>query len=100
MLLDLVDVFAAGPLSGNPLAVVRGGEGLDGPAMLAITRWLGFSETTFLLPPTDPGADYSVRIFYPAGAPHWARPRPGWPRAAYRAQGGAWCSNAAWGWWT
>ena len=67
MLLDLVDVFAAGPLSGNPLAVVRGGEGLDGPAMLAITRWLGFSETTFLLPPTDPGADYSVRIFYPAG---------------------------------
>lgn len=67
MLLDLVDVFASGPLSGNPLAVVRGGEGLDTPAMLALTRWLGFSETTFLLPPSDPGADYRVRIFYPAG---------------------------------
>lgn len=67
MLLDLVDVFASGPLSGNPLAVVRGGEALDTPAMLALTQWLGFSETTFLLPPSDPGADYRVRIFYPAG---------------------------------
>ena len=67
MLLDLVDVFAHGPLSGNPLAVVRGGEALDDAAMLALTRWLGFSETTFLLPPTDPAADYRVRIFYPAG---------------------------------
>ncbi|GHD02291.1 PhzF family phenazine biosynthesis protein [Novosphingobium pokkalii] len=67
MLLELVDVFASGPLSGNPLAVVRGGEALDTPAMLALTQWLGFSETTFLLPPTDPGADYRVRIFYPAG---------------------------------
>lgn len=67
MELDLVDVFANGPLSGNPLAVVRGGDGLGVAQMLALTRWLGFSETTFLLPPTDPAADYRVRIFYPAG---------------------------------
>lgn len=67
MQLDLVDVFARGALSGNPLAVVHGAEGLDAGQMLALTRWLGFSETTFLLPPTDPGADYRVRIFYPAG---------------------------------
>ncbi|MBC2666512.1 PhzF family phenazine biosynthesis protein [Novosphingobium flavum] len=67
MRLDLVDVFASGPQSGNPLAVVREGEGLDDAQMLALTRWLGFSETTFLLPPTDPAADYRVRIFYPAG---------------------------------
>ncbi|WP_404480450.1 PhzF family phenazine biosynthesis protein [Novosphingobium sp. BL-52-GroH] len=67
MVLDLVDVFGLGPLGGNPLAVVRGGEALDDAAMLRLTRWLGFSETTFLLPPTDPGADYRVRIFYPAG---------------------------------
>lgn len=67
MLLDLVDVFGSGPLSGNPLAVVRGGEELDAAGMLRLTRWLGFSETTFLLPPTDPEADYKVRIFYPAG---------------------------------
>lgn len=67
MKLDLVDVFGSGPLSGNPLAVVRGGEDLDAAAMLRLTQWLGFSETTFLLPPTDPAADYRVRIFYPAG---------------------------------
>lgn len=67
MLLDLLDVFASRPLSGNPLAVVRGGEALTDEAMLALTRWLGFSETTFLLPPLDPAADYRVRIFYPAG---------------------------------
>lgn len=67
MFLDLVDVFGSGPLSGNPLAVVRGGEALDTAEMLRLTQWLGFSETTFLLPPTDPGADYRVRIFYPAG---------------------------------
>lgn len=67
MQLDLVDVFGSRPLKGNPLAVVRGGEHLSAEAMLALTQWLGFSETTFLLPPTDPAADYRVRIFYPAG---------------------------------
>lgn len=67
MKLDILDVFANGPLSGNPLAVVRGGEALSTEQMQALARWLGFSETTFLLPPTDPAADYRVRIFYPAG---------------------------------
>lgn len=67
MQIDLVDVFASGPLSGNPLGVVHGGHDLDSAQMLAITRWLGFSETTFLLPPNDADADYRVRIFYPAG---------------------------------
>lgn len=67
MHLDLVDVFAGAPLRGNPLAVVRGGADLDSAQMQSLTRWLGFSETTFLLPPSDPGADYRVRIFYPAG---------------------------------
>lgn len=67
MKLDLVDVFGSGPLSGNPLGVVHGGDDLTAEQMLALTRWLGFSETTFLLPPSDPKADYRVRIFYPAG---------------------------------
>lgn len=67
MKLDLVDVFVTGPLSGNPLGVVHGGDDLTPEQMLALTRWLGFSETTFLLPPTDPDADYRVRIFYPGG---------------------------------
>jgi PhzF family phenazine biosynthesis protein len=65
--LDLVDVFGSAPLKGNPLAVVRGAEALDTVQMLALTQWLGFSETTFLLPPSDQAADYKVRIFYPAG---------------------------------
>lgn len=67
MKLDLVDVFSSGPLSGNPLGVVHGGEGLSDADMLALTRWLGFSETTFLCPPTDEQADYRVRIFYLGG---------------------------------
>lgn len=64
---DLIDVFSDGPLSGNPLAVVHGGGELSADQMLALTQWLGFSETTFLLPPSDPAADYRVRIFYPGG---------------------------------
>jgi PhzF family phenazine biosynthesis protein len=67
MKLDLVDVFATRALSGNPLAVVHGAADMDATGMLALTRWLGFSETTFLLPPRHPAADYRVRIFYPAG---------------------------------
>ncbi len=60
-----VDVFSARPLLGNPLAVVVDGEGLDEAAMQAFARWTQLSETTFLLPPTDPTADYRVRIFTP-----------------------------------
>lgn len=54
-------------MKGNPLGVVHAADGLSAEQMLALTQWLGFSETTFLLPPTDPAADYRVRIFYPAG---------------------------------
>ena len=67
MKLDLVDVFGNGPFSGNPLAVVHDAEALEDAAMLRLTQWLGFSETTFLMPQTEAGADYRVRIFYPAG---------------------------------
>ncbi|QKG71867.1 PhzF family phenazine biosynthesis protein [Erythrobacter mangrovi] len=67
MMLDLVDVFASAPLSGNPLGVVHDGEGLDTETMHRLTCWLGFSEATFLCPPTDPAADYRLRIFYPGG---------------------------------
>ena len=67
MKIDLVDVFGSGPLSGNPLAVVHGAGELSADQMLALTQWLGFSETTFLLPPSDSAADYRVRIFYPGG---------------------------------
>ena len=60
---QLVDVFGSGPFSGNPLGVVHDAEGLDTETMFAVTRWLNLSETVFLLPPTDPSADYRVRIF-------------------------------------
>ena len=62
-----IDVFSAVPLRGNPLAVVHGAEGLDDATMARFARWTQLSETTFLLPPTDAGADYRVRIFTPGG---------------------------------
>ena len=64
---DQLDVFSAEPLRGNPLAVVHDADGLDDARMAAFARWTNLSETTFLLPPTDPQADYRVRIFTPGG---------------------------------
>jgi PhzF family phenazine biosynthesis protein len=60
-----IDVFTDTPLKGNPLAVVHDATGLSDAAMQAFARWTNFSETTFLLPPTDAQADYRVRIFTP-----------------------------------
>jgi PhzF family phenazine biosynthesis protein len=62
-----VDVFSATALRGNPLAVVHGADALDDERMQAFARWTNLSETTFLLAPTDPAADYRVRIFTPGG---------------------------------
>ena len=62
-----LDVFSAVPLKGNPLAVVHAAQGLDDPTLAAFARWTNLSETTFLLPPDDPAADYRVRIFTPGG---------------------------------
>lgn len=58
-----LDVFTAVPLKGNPLAVVVDGEGLSDAQMQDFARWTNLSETCFLLPPTNPAADYRVRIF-------------------------------------
>jgi PhzF family phenazine biosynthesis protein len=62
-----VDVFSPEPMHGNPVAVVLDGEGLSDAQMLDFTRWTNLSEATFLLPPTQPGADYAVRIFTAGG---------------------------------
>ena len=83
-----VDVFGAAPLLGNPLAVVHGAAALDGAAMAAFARWTNLSETTFLLPPTQPGADYRVRIFTPGGE---------LPFAGHPTLGSAWAWLAAGG---
>ncbi|WP_418058863.1 PhzF family phenazine biosynthesis protein [Pimelobacter simplex] len=58
-----VDVFTDEPLLGNPVAVVHGADGLSDDEMQRFARWTNLSETTFLLEPTEPGADYRLRIF-------------------------------------
>jgi PhzF family phenazine biosynthesis protein len=60
-----VDVFTRRPFFGNPVGVVLDGAGLDPEAMQRMAGWANISETTFVLPPTKPGADYRVRIFAP-----------------------------------
>src|ERR1700744_3772850 len=58
-----VDVFGDGPGDGNPVAVVIDGDGLDDAELQRFANWTNLSETTFLLAPTQAGADYRVRIF-------------------------------------
>ncbi len=58
-------MFTSVPYRGNPLAVVIDGEGLGTDEMQRFANWTNLSETTFLVPPTDPAADYRVRIFTP-----------------------------------
>lgn len=60
-----LDVFAAAPGLGNPLAVVLAAEGLDTETMQRIAAWTNVVETTFVLPPTIPAASYRLRIFTP-----------------------------------
>jgi PhzF family phenazine biosynthesis protein len=60
-----VDVFTSVRFKGNPVAVVLDGDGLSTDQMQQIAHWTNLSETTFVLAPTLPGADYQVRIFTP-----------------------------------
>lgn len=60
-----VDVFTTVPYMGNPVAVVLDGAGLTTAQMQHFAHWTNMSETTFVLPPSAPGADYAVRIFTP-----------------------------------
>lgn len=60
-----VNVFSANPFLGNPLAVVHEADSLSAEQMSAIARWTNLSETVFLMTPTNPEADYAVRIFSP-----------------------------------
>ena len=58
-----LDVFSGVSLKGNPLAVVLGADSLTDQQMADFANWTNLSETTFLLAPRDPRADYRVRIF-------------------------------------
>lgn len=62
-----LDVFSDQPTRGNALAVVIDGDGLTDDQMAAFARWTNLSETTFIVPPTDPDADYAVRIWTVGG---------------------------------
>lgn len=62
-----VDVFSSAPLLGNPVAVVHDADGLDDETMARFARWTNLSETTFLLTPSAPEADYRLRIWTPGG---------------------------------
>jgi trans-2,3-dihydro-3-hydroxyanthranilate isomerase len=61
-----VDVFTDRPFGGNPLAVFPEAVGLTTEEMQRLAREMNLSETTFVLPPKAPGADFKVRIFTPA----------------------------------
>ena len=83
-----VDVFTDTLTAGNPVAVVHDADGLDDATMAAFARWTNLSETTFLVSPTDPGADYRLRIFTPGGElPFAGHPTLGSARAWVAAGG-------------
>jgi PhzF family phenazine biosynthesis protein len=60
-----LDVFTERPGGGNPLGVVLDAQGWDADDMQRFAVWTNLVETTFLLPATEPGADYRLRIFTP-----------------------------------
>jgi len=59
------DVFTPTPTLGNALAVVVDGDDLDDITMQRFAAWTNLAETTFILPPREPEADYRLRIFTP-----------------------------------
>jgi predicted PhzF superfamily epimerase YddE/YHI9 len=60
-----VDVFTDEFMVGNPVAVVHDADEVSADEMAAFARWTNLSESTFLLSPTVPDADYRLRIFTP-----------------------------------
>jgi trans-2,3-dihydro-3-hydroxyanthranilate isomerase len=62
---EVVDVFAPRAFAGNPLAVVFDADALTSEQCQALAFEFHLSETSFLCTPTEPGADYRVRIFTP-----------------------------------
>ena len=68
---EVVDVFAPRPFSGNQLAVVLDAGDLTTAQCQTLAAEFGYSESTFVSAPGDPGpgggptADYRVRIFTP-----------------------------------
>ena len=62
---SLVDVFTDRPFGGNRLAVFPDATGIADATMQQLAGEFNFSETTFVLPPSDPSCTCRVRIFTP-----------------------------------
>src|SRR5260370_5414308 len=62
---SLVDVFSDRPFGGNQLAVFPDAASIADETMQRLAREFNFSETTFVLPPSDPSCTCRVRIFTP-----------------------------------
>jgi trans-2,3-dihydro-3-hydroxyanthranilate isomerase len=62
---EVVDVFAPRAYAGNPLAVVFDADELTTEQCQSLANEFHLSETSFLMAPTEAGADYKVRIFTP-----------------------------------
>jgi trans-2,3-dihydro-3-hydroxyanthranilate isomerase len=92
-----VDVFTDRMFGGNPLAVVLDAGGLSAGQMQSLALEFNYSETTFVLPPEDPGHTAKVRIFTPrTEVPFAGHPNVGTafvlardPRFAAAAAGGS-----------
>jgi len=63
--IHIVDVFTDRALTGNQLAVVLDAGDIAPDVMQKVAREMNFSETTFVMPPTQPGHAAKVRIFTP-----------------------------------
>jgi trans-2,3-dihydro-3-hydroxyanthranilate isomerase len=83
---EIVDVFAARAFEGNPLAVVLDADALSTEQCQALAFEFHLSETSFVCAPTEPGADYRVRIFTPfAELPFAGHPSVGAAHTLVRA---------------
>lgn len=71
-----VDVFTTVPFKGNPAAVVLKADGQSPEQLQQIANWTNLSETTFVLPATDAGADHRVRLYTPSAELPFAAPPP------------------------
>jgi trans-2,3-dihydro-3-hydroxyanthranilate isomerase len=63
--IHIVDVFTDRALTGNQLAVVLDAGDIAPDVMQRVAREMNFSETTFVMAPTQPGSAARVRIFTP-----------------------------------
>ena len=95
-----VDVFAARPYRGNPVAVVLDGDGLTDTDMARFARWINLGETTYVTTPKSEATDFGLRFFpltvnfRSRDAPRWGRCTRGSNPAENRGTGTSSCSNA------